>query len=829
MPTKRGLKSKVIPCKFQPKTKEVIKTSILDYLKYTRGKDNYSATMLDVYTSAALAVKEHLTERWSKTQETYYKKDAKRVYYLSFEFLMGRTLMNAVINLDIRDEFEEALQELGFDIRQIEDAENDAGLGNGGLGRLAACFLDSMATRELPGYGYGIRYEYGMFAQKIINGNQAEFPDPWLHFGNPWEIERPEDIYPVHFGGHLHEYTDENGRYACRWDSAESVMAMAHDIPVPGYGNNTVNNLRLWAAKCSRGFNLDYFNHGDYIRAVSSKIRSETLSKVLYPNDDVSEGKNLRLKQGYFFVSATLQDIIRRYKNTHGNNFSLFTDKVSIQLNDTHPAIAVAELMRLLVDVEGLPWETSWDITTGVFAYTNHTMMPEALEKWPVSLITKLLPRHMRIIYEINARFLDEVRFRFPGDNDLLRRLSIIEEGAEKKVVMANLAIVGSHSVNGVSALHSNLITESLFKDFHALWPHKFNNKTNGITQRRWLKSCNPGLASLITEYIGNDWVKNLSHLESLLPYAEDAGFSSRWNQVKLDNKRLLSNIILDKTGISVDPESMFDCQIKRIHEYKRQLLNLLHAVALYGILKNDPDAVPVKRTIIFGGKAAPGYHMAKRIISLINAVAKTVNIDPDIRDMLKIVFLPNYGVSLAERIIPAADLSQQISTAGTEASGTGNMKFMLNSALTIGTLDGANIEIMEEVGRDNIFIFGKTSAEIEELKSGYSPLDIYNENDLLRSAIEMIGSGLFSDGDKSLFQPVINSLLYGDKYMLFADFADYNNVQRCVEEEFRNKTSWTKKSIINVAKSGKFSSDRTIDEYNRDIWQTKPITIPSL
>ena len=838
-----AMKTKSISGEFKAKSKEAIKQSMLNHLRYTLGKDNYSATILDIYTSAALTAKEYLTERWTKTQEIYHDKDAKRVYYLSLEFLMGKNLVNSILNLGIYKEFEEALKELDFDINKLSEfdlnklsefdlnklgeIEFDAGLGNGGLGRLAACFLDSMATLGLPAYGYGIRYEYGIFFQKIFNGYQTEAPDPWLRYGNPWEIPRPEYLYLVKFYGHLNEYTNSAGEYCCKWEDEDSVIAMAYDIPIPGYKNNTVNNLRLWSAKSTREFDLAYFNHGDYMQAVSDKVITETLSKVLYPNDNVFEGKELRLKQEYFFVSATLQDIVRRYKNDHGNNFSYFSNKVAIQLNDTHPAIGIAELMRLLIDIEKLSWEESWDITVKTFAYTNHTILPEALERWPISLFEKVLPRHMKIIYEINFRFLDEVAKKWPNDNDILKRMSIIEEGADKKVQMANLAIVGSHSVNGVSALHSDIIKDDLFRDFHLMWPKKFNNKTNGITPRRWLTLCNPHLAKLITDSIGDEWTKDLFKLKNLVPLTDDSSFLEKWEKVKLENKKILSNIILKNNNIKIDPESIFDCQIKRLHEYKRQLMNVFHAITLYNILKENPKAIQTKRTIIFGGKSAPGYFMAKLIIKLINSVAEVVNNDKGIKGMLKIVFLANYGVGLAEKIIPAANLSEQISTAGTEASGTSNMKFALNGALTIGTLDGANIEIANEVGKENMFIFGKNSTEVEAIKrTGYVPMEYYNSIDSLKKTTDMVSSGFFSKDEKDLFKPITDSLLYDDRYLLFADYEDYINTQRQVEKDFFNKKLWSKKSILNVAGSGKFSSDRTIAEYNREIWHLKPITI---
>ncbi|MCL2792071.1 MAG: glycogen/starch/alpha-glucan phosphorylase [Spirochaetaceae bacterium] len=813
--------------KVKSKTRNSIKKSILNHLTQTLAKDKFSATKLDMYTSVALTVREYLSERWSKTQRAYHDKQAKRIYYLSLEFLMGKSLINSLVNLGLYDEFDDVVKEFGTTLQEIDATEFDAGLGNGGLGRLAACFLDSMATMGLPGYGYGIRYEYGIFFQKIVNGYQIETPDPWLRYGNPWEIPRPELLYPVKFYGYIAESTDAEGKHHCEWKDASEVMAMAHDISIPGYKNNTVNNLRLWAAKSTREFDLSYFNHGNYEQAVSDKVITENLSKVLYPNDNMRQGKELRLKQEYFFVSATLQDIIRRYKKYYAKDFSLFPDKTAIQLNDTHPAVAIAELMRLLIDGEKLTWDESWAITTKTFAYTNHTVLPEALEKWSVELFAKILPRHMQIIYEINSRFLNEVAKKFPKNSDILGRMSIIEEGEDKKVQMAHLAIVGSHSVNGVSALHSDIIKDSLFKDFYLMWPSKFNNKTNGITPRRWLVACNPALSNLITEAIGDKWVKDLYKLKELTPFANDNSFLEKWEKVKLENKQRLSEYILKANGIKIDPESLFDCQIKRLHEYKRQLLNILHAISLYNILKENPKAIQSKRTIIFGGKAAPGYHMAKLIIKLATSAANVINNDKDIDGMLKIVFLANYGVSLAEKIIPASNLSEQISTAGTEASGTGNMKFALNGALTIGTLDGANIEILEEVGEENIFIFGLNSAEVDQLRNkGYNPADYYNSIDSLKKTIDMISSGFFSPDEKTLFEPIANSLLYHDRYLLFADYESYIKTQRQVEKEFSDKKIWTKKSIFNVAGSGKFSSDRTIAEYNKNIWRLKSVPI---
>lgn len=805
---------------------QTLRTLFAQHLKYSFAKDEYTATTRDSYNALALSVRDALIDRWIETQQTYYRQDVKRVYYLSMEFLIGRTLGNAALNLGLSDEIRALMVQLGYKLEDIEEIEPDAGLGNGGLGRLAACFLDSMATLGIPGYGYGIRYEFGIFAQKIRNGYQVETPDNWLRYGNPWEVVRPEYLYKVQFYGNVREYLDQHGNLRHDWVNTQEVMALAYDTPVPGYGNNTVNNMRLWSAKATREFNFECFNEGDYDRAVAEKAESETISKVLYPNDNTPEGKELRLKQEYFFVSATLQDIIRRYKKTH-TTFDQFADKVAIQLNDTHPAIAIAELMRLLVDIEHLSWEKAWSITTRAFAYTNHTVLPEALEKWSVDLIAHLLPRHLQIIYEINRRFLDEVQQKYPNNHEKIRRLSLIEEGPTRMVRMANLAIVGSHAVNGVAAIHSELIKQTLFKDFYELWPEKFQNKTNGITPRRWLRLCNPKLSKLIDEKIGDEWVSNLYELKKLAPYTEDTAFQEAWRKVKRDNKLQLAEYIKSHNHVIVNPDSMFDCHIKRIHEYKRQLLNALHVVWLYNWIKAHPYDDITPRTIIFSGKAAPGYYKAKLIIKLINSIAEVINHDRDVADKLKVVFLENYSVSLAEKIIPAADLSEQISTAGTEASGTGNMKFALNGALTIGTLDGANIEIKEEVGDDNIFIFGLTVEQVAALRqSGYQPWEHYNQNPELRQVIDMIASGYFSPSQPDLFRPIVNSLLQGDHYLLMADFADYVRAQKQVSETYRDARKWTKMSILNVAHTGKFSSDRTIQEYADEIWHAKPVTI---
>ncbi len=806
---------------------ESIKESFVNHMEFSLGKDEYSATRHDCYSSIALAARDRLIERWLETHQTYYKKNAKRVYYLSLEFLIGRTLGNSLINLGLYKESDTALKELGYSLEELRETEWDAGLGNGGLGRLAACFMDSLATLGLPSAGYGIRYEYGIFFQSIRDGYQVETPDNWLRLGNIWEFPRPEFLYNVKFYGNVEQFHDNEGKLKHRWVDSEEIMAMAYDTPVPGYKNNTVNNLRLWSAKASREFDLNYFNDGDYIKAVSEKSVSENITKVLYPNDNVFEGKELRLKQEYFFVSATMQDIIRRYKKTH-TGFKEFPDMVAIQLNDTHPAIAIPDLMRILMDEEGLGWEESWDITVKTFGYTNHTILPEALERWPVSLMEKVLPRHMQIIYEINRRFIEQLNSIYPGNNSMVSELSIIEEGAEKKVRMANLAIIGSHSLNGVAALHTEILKAHVFKDFYKLWPEKFNNKTNGITQRRWLKLCNPRLSNLITGVIGDGWITDLYQMKQLKPYSEKEEFQKQWLDVKRANKDFLARYIMSHNGIAVNVDSIFDIQVKRLHEYKRQLLNCLHVIALYNRIKDNPNGDYVPRTVIFAGKAAPGYYMAKLIIKLINSVGEIVNNDPQVRDKLKLLFLRNYAVSNAEKIIPAADLSEQISTAGTEASGTGNMKFALNGALTIGTLDGANVEIREEVGDDNIFIFGLDADGVANLKkSGYNPFYYYNNNPELSRVINQIQNGFFSKGQPDLFRPIVDSLLYqGDTYMLFADFDSYVKCQERVAEAFTDRKRWARMSILNTAGMGKFSTDRTIAEYAKDIWNVKPVDV---
>ena len=800
-----------------------IERSIANHLVYSISKDPLTATDRDWFYSAAYAARDRLTDRWIKTMRRYYDEDVKRVYYLSMEFLMGRTLNNAVHNTGCAEAFKQAMEALGLEMERIREQEFDAALGNGGLGRLAACFLDSMATMGIPGYGYGIRYEYGMFNQTIEGGRQVEHPDNWLRYGNPWEFPRPEILYQVKFHGRVVSYADEHCKTCCHWVDTDDVMAMAYDYPIPGYGTETVNNMRLWAAKASRDFDLMYFNEGNYIKAVEDKNQSENLSKVLYPDDTTRMGRELRLKQQYFFVCATLQDILVRH-HKHHKGFDTLPDKVAIQLNDTHPSIAVPELMRILVDMHGLEWEHAWDIVTRTFGYTNHTLMPEALETWPVELFEQVLPRHLQIIYEINHRFLKDVMHHYPADPDMWTRMSIIDEGNGRRVRMAHLAIVGSHKVNGVAALHTQLMKDTIFADFHRLWPDRIVNMTNGITPRRWLDQANPKLSALISSRIGKKWTSELSQLEQLAPLADDAGFRAAFAQVKRDNKARLAGMIEQRLHLMVDPNSLFDVQVKRIHEYKRQLLNVLHVITLYNRLRAGGDCVP--RTVIFAGKAAPGYAQAKLIIKLANDVADVVNNDPAVHGKLRVVFIPNYDVTTAQDIIPAADLSQQISTAGTEASGTGNMKLSLNGALTIGTLDGANIEIREEVGPENFFIFGLTTPEVASLRqAGYQPWDYYNGNEELRHALDMIRDGYFSPDDHDRFKPIFDSLTSGgDHYLLLADYASYIACQQEVEALYRDQEAWTRKAILNVAHMGKFSSDRTIGEYASQIWQAKAI-----
>jgi starch phosphorylase len=812
---------------FKGMNSDDIRLGFLNNLEYNLAKDKFSITAYDEFLSLAYSIRERLVERWIITQQQYHKQNVKRVYYLSMEFLMGRLLTNNMLNLGLGGACDKAIKDLGMELEDIIDQEFDAGLGNGGLGRLAACFLDSMATLELPTIGYGIRYEFGIFNQKITNGNQVELPEQWLEFTNPWLIERPEYKVPIKYFGKTVYHTDPQGQTHVSWVDTEEVIAIPYDVPIPGFGNNTVNTLRLWSAHAHNEFNFDYFNSGDYIGACQDKLSSENISKVLYPNDNNHSGRELRLKQQHFFTSASLHDIIRRFLQ-HNDDFKAFPDKVAIQLNDTHPAISIVELMRLLIDEHNLTWDEAWPIITKTFAYTNHTLMPEALEKWPVSLMKTLLPRHLEIIYEINSRFLRQVSYKYPGNVDMLRDMSLIEEGGEPKVRMAYLAIVGSHSVNGVSELHTKLLTTGLVRNFYDLWPEKFNNKTNGITQRRWLNASNRPLAALISSKIGEQWISNSSELKKLTAFADDPDFRKAWSEAKQQNKKRFVEKMNKWEGLRINPDSMFDVQIKRIHEYKRQTLKLLHCIAMYNDLKAGNRANFVPRTVLFGGKAAPGYYMAKLIIKFINNVAGVINNDPDMRGLLEVHFLPNYRVSLAECLIPASDVSEQISTAGTEASGTGNMKFALNGALTIGTMDGANIEIWEEVGDENIFIFGLRSHEVDELRSrGYNPWDYYHKSENLRKVMDLIAKGFFSPEEPHLFRPIFDSILNGgDKYMLMADFDQYISCQDRLTKAYQDQERWTKMSILNVANMARFSSDRTIQQYADEIWGAKATPI---
>ncbi len=801
-------------------TVEALKSNILHHVMSFQGCDPDRVRLSDVYMALSYTLRDIMTEKWIHTQSLYYEKEKKRVYYLSLEFLIGRSLSNAILNLGIHEPVKAAVEELGFDLADIVDEEEDAALGNGGLGRLAACFMDSIATLKIPAYGYGIYYEYGLFNQQLIDGYQVESPDNWLRYGSPWAFERKQPV-SVHFYGRLSTFQDEEGNYRVKWVDTEDVVAIPCDLLVPGYNNGHVVNMRLWTARASRELDLNYFSRGDYIGAVTSKVSSETISKVLYPPDHNMAGMELRLKQQYFFVAATFHDIMRRFKKKY-KGFDKFSSRIAIQLNDTHPAIAIPELMRLLLDEEGLTWEQAWDISVKTFAYTNHTLMPEALEKWDVDMIGRVLPRHLQIIYEINQRFLDLVKIQYPGDEGRLRGMSIIEEGAVKKIRMAHLAIIGSHSVNGVAELHTKLLRENIFPHYDEFYPGKFNSKTNGITPRRWLLQANPCLAKLISSKIGSAWITNLDKLRGLETLADNDYFQKSWQEVKLANKKRLAELVQKHCGVEVDPLSLFDVQVKRIHEYKRQLLNCLHVIKLYQQLVRNPERDTVPRTVIFAGKAAPSYWRAKRIIKLITSVAEVVNNDPRIDNKLRVVFLPNYNVSMAEIIMPGADLSEQISTAGTEASGTGNMKFSLSGALTIGTLDGANVEILEEVGEENIFIFGMTAqeAEYEHIHLSRPPQMVCDENPVVASVMESLRDGSFSRGDKEIFQPLVDSLMNpNDPYLLLRDFESYLACQEKVDVVYRDQVLWTRMSILNVARMGKFSTDRTIRQYAEEIW----------
>jgi len=806
------------------------KRALLDHLRYTQSKTERSAHRYDWYVALAHTVRDRAVHRWIKTDDAHRTADAKRIYYLSAEFLPGRFLANNLINLGLYDTAKHVLAELDLDIGDVLETEVDPGLGNGGLGRLAACFLDSMATLGYAGMGHGIRYEFGIFHQEIKDGRQIEHPDEWLRYGFPWEITRPEEAVSVGFGGTVDEHVDRTGRLRVRWTPATQVIGVPHDTPVIGYGNDTVLSLRLWRARASEEFDLAVFNDGDYRKAVEEKAISESISKVLYPNDQSLEGKILRLKQQYFFSACAIHDIVLRYLRDHVT-FEEFPERVAIQLNDTHPVIAIGELMRVFIDEHALSWEKAWDLTQRTFAYTNHTLLTEALERWPVKMFEQLLPRHLQIIYEINRRFLRQVIMRWPNDSaERQRRLSLIQEGewgGERQIRMANLAVVASHSVNGVAALHSELVKSDLLRDFAELWPERFNNKTNGVTPRRWLLQANPQLARAITSRIGEGWVTDLSQLSRLLPLAEEKEFRAEIRRIKRENKALLGREIKRVLDIDVNLDSMFDVQIKRLHEYKRQLLCCMHVVALYNRIKHDPTAPFVPRTVIFGGKAAPGYMMAKMHIKLINDVAEVVNKDPDVGSKLKVMFLPNYRVSLAEKIFPASDLSEQISTAGKEASGTGNMKFQMNGALTIGTLDGANVEIREEVGAENFFLFGLTDAEVVATKrAGYRPAEYVERSPELRKVIDRISSGFFSPEEPDLYHDMVKNLLAHDPYLVCADFDSYVACQDRAAQTYTDQDQWSRMAIVNIAKSGKFSSDRTILEYAKEIWEAEPVTV---
>ena len=804
---------------------ETLQRAVLDHLYYTCSKDERSATPLDVYAAMSHAVRDRLVHRWIRTQRAYYKQDVKRAYYLSAEFLMGRFLGDNLRKLGLWDVAAEGLARYGMKLEQILDEEHDPGLGNGGLGRLAACFLDSLATLELPGYGYGIRYEFGIFEQRIVDGWQHEVPDAWAQFGCPWELPRPEYMVPVRFYGRV-EHSQESGRHLARWVEGAEVIGVPFDLPIAGYGNATVNTLRLWAARASKELNLAVFNAGDYRAAVEEKALSESISKVLYPNDHSMEGKELRLKQQYFFTACSIADILRRFEKDH-DDLGLLPQKVAIQLNDTHPAIAVAELMRVLVDERAMPWEKAFEITRACVAYTNHTLLVEALERWPVSLFERLLPRHLEIIYEINARFLAEVEVRWPKDTARQRRMSIIEEDGGKQVRMGQLAVIGSHSVNGVAALHSHLVKEQLFPDFVDLWPERFQNKTNGVTPRRWMVLANPELSSLLHDRIGDAWIRDLDKLRDLMRWQDDEDFLGALRTVKHKNKERLAALVKETTGVVLDPRSLVDTQIKRIHEYKRQLLAVMHVILRYWQIKDSPLADFVPRTVLFAGKAAPGYAMAKLIIKLVHDVAAVVNADPVTKDKLRVAFVPNYSVTVAETMIPGTDLSEQISTAGKEASGTGNMKFAMNGALTIGTLDGANVEIREEVGAENFFLFGLTVEEVEALnKQGYDPRRYIEKSPRLQRVIDSLSSGFFSPDDPFRFAPIVRELTGRDQYKHCADFDAYADAQLEVDRVYGDQAEWSRRALFNIALSGKFSSDRTIRQYAKEIWGIRPVPI---
>ncbi|NLK06980.1 MAG: glycogen/starch/alpha-glucan phosphorylase [Spirochaetales bacterium] len=799
-----------------------------EHLKYSQDADMYHTTQEGRYTALALTVRDRIIHQWNQSRKTQRKKSAKRVYYLSLEFLMGRAMTNNIINLGIEEEVRKALSSLGYTYEELSEVEPDAGLGNGGLGRLAACFLDSLATLEIPAYGYGIRYNYGIFRQQIKNGWQAEQPDNWLRDGNPWEVIRPDVVYPVQFGGEV-QVIREHGRDQFKWSGSEIVQGIAYDTPIIGYGCKTVNTLRLWSAKSPEEFNFHEFNDGDYTEAVRSKISAENLSQVLYPNDTLYMGKELRLKQQYFFVACSLADIVRRFKREK-QNWSTFPSFAAIQLNDTHPSLAVPEMMRILLDEENLDWDQSWDITVRTMGYTNHTLMPEALEKWSLPMLQKILPRHLQIIYEINHRFLQQAVAYFPLQPQMLSKISIIEESNPKQVRMANLAIVGSHSTNGVAELHSQLLKKSMFPQFNLIYPDRFNNKTNGITQRRWLLASNPKLASLITSAIGDGWITDYSQIAKLEAFSKDTNFLGDFEKIKQENKVRAAAFLKQESNLIINPDSFFDVQVKRIHEYKRQLLNALNILLIYTDLKNGGEATKEMEhtTFLFGGKAAPGYVNAKLIIKLINNIAKVINADPATKDKLAVHFMPNYRVSMAELIIPATNLSEQISTAGTEASGTGNMKFMANGALTIGTMDGANVEIAEEVGSENMFIFGHTEEQITKLSLGYDPFSRVMADEQIKRIVDLLFSGYFNVNEPNIFEPLRRSLFEeGDRYYHFADLGMYRDAHRMARELYKSdKMEWNRRAVLNISASGKFSSDRTIAQYAKDIWDIAPCPV---
>ena len=801
---------------------------IIDELKYTMARDQVTASRREWWIATSMAIQRRIIERMMKTLAVHNEKNVRRVYYMSMEFLMGRLFANNMIAAGVLNEVSEALENLGHPLEETRDEEYDMALGNGGLGRLAACFLDSLATLDLPAVGYGIHYQYGLFKQEFRHGYQVELPDAWIQYGSPWEIIRPSHQQEIPVYGHVATVDDGHGHTRSVWIDFRKIIGVPYDIPIPGYGTETVNFLRLWESKASEDFDLDAFNRGGYEEAVRQKNMAETISKVLYPNDHSEAGKELRLLQQYFFTACSLRDIIRRFQKDNAD-WQTFPDKVAIQLNDTHPAISIPELQRLLVDDYGLTWDQAWSIVTRTFAYTNHTLLPEALEKWSTGLLRKVLPRHLQIIFEINKHFLDEVDQKWPGDTAKMRALSLIEESHDQMVRMGHLSVVGSHSVNGVAALHTKLVKTELFPEFDALYPGRINNKTNGITPRRWLVACNPRLSDLITRSIGHGWERNLDLLRKLEPFAHDASFREEFMAVKLANKKKLAARIHEECGVEVDPSAMFDVQIKRLHEYKRQHLNLLHILWLYRRLLKDPNLDIPPRVFIFAAKAAPGYDIAKLIIKAINAVGAKINDDQRLKGKMKVVFMPNYRVSLAQRIVPAADLSEQISTAGKEASGTGNMKLALNGAVTIGTLDGANVEILEEVGDDNIFIFGKTVEEVQQLVAGgYDPQKYYQADPELAAILDWLGTGYFTpDEGAHVLAPLRDNLLYHDPFLCLADFHAYCQTQEKVSQAFKDKPRWGKMAVLNTARVGKFSSDRTILEYAKDIWHLEPVRIP--